>query len=87
MIITTTSSLQGYEITEYLGLAYGLGVNGNGGIGKMGMKLWGKTLEGLTSSLVDCATEMGADAVIGVSYFQEKSVSYAYGTAVKIKKI
>lgn len=87
MIITTTSSLQGYEITEYLGLAYGLSVNYNNGMGKTGMKLWGKTLEELTASLTDRAAEMGADAVIGVSYFQDKSISYAYGTAVRAKKI
>lgn len=87
MIITTTSSLQGYEITDYLGLAYGLSVNYNNGMGKAGMKLWGKTLDGLTSSLTDCAAEMGADAVIGMTYFQEKSMCYVYGTAVKIKKI
>lgn len=87
MIITTTSNLQGYQIVEYLGIAHGLGVNYNGPAGKIGEKMWSKTMEELTASLESNASAMGADAVIGISYFQEKSMCYAYGTAVKIQKI
>ena len=89
MIITTTSSLQGYEIVEYLGIAQGIGVNYNstGMSGKTGAKMWNKAMAEVTASLEANASEMGADAVIGMTYFQEKSMCYVYGTAVKIKKI
>lgn len=88
MIITTTQILQGYEIEEYLGIARGMGINYNSGMtGKNGSKLWDKTMDEVTSSLESNAAAMGADAVIGVCYFQEKSISYVYGTAVKVKKV
>lgn len=87
MIITTTSNLQGYDIVEYLGIAHGLGVNYNGTSGKVGEKMLAKTWEEVNASLESNAAAMGADAVIGISYFQEKSMCYVYGTAVKIKKV
>lgn len=89
MIITTTNDLEGFEIVEYLGIAHGIGVNYNatGMSGKTGAKMWDKTLAEVTASLESNASAMGADAVIGISYFQEKALCYVYGTAVKIKKI
>lgn len=89
MIITTTQTLQGYEIVEYLGIARGIGVNYNSTAmsGKTGAKMWGKTMDEVTASLESNASEMGADAVIGMNYLQEKTMCYVYGTAVKIKNI
>lgn len=76
MLITTTDTLQGREIKEYLGLVYGLSQDVTAGIGKLGGTLMAKTMEPLKESLTA--------AVIGVRVDYEKGYAKAVGTAVKL---
>lgn len=87
MIITTTETLQGIEISEYIGLVYGISQDFTGGIGKMGNKLMSKTMEALKETLKSVGMEVGADAVIGLRIDFEKGYVRGVGTAVKFKKV
>lgn len=84
MLITTTDTLQGCEIKEYVGLVYGISQDVTAGIGKMGGTLMAKTMEPLRESLTSAAESVGADAVIGVRVDYEKGYARAIGTAVKL---
>ncbi|WP_456419590.1 heavy metal-binding domain-containing protein [Methanocaldococcus infernus] len=74
MIITTTETLDGYEIVEYLDIIIGCGDDPEDALKEL--KEIGETLK--------------ADAIVGVKIFNEildrELTYYAYGTAVKIKK-
>lgn len=84
MLITTTDTLQGREIKEYLGIVHGYGQDVSGGIGKMGDKLMAKTMDSLQESLTAAGNAVNADAIIGVRVFSEKGYVKAVGTTVKL---
>ena len=107
MIVSTTNFLDGYEVTEYIGLVKGLIVRSptiSQGFFSGIKSIVGGKLSGLTEMceqarahaqelMQEHAKQMGADAVIGVSFDagdlggQAKSTEVlCYGTAVKIKK-
>ena len=81
MLIATTDSLQGFVITEYLGLATGEAISGAnfirdimanvrdfvGGRSAAYEEEVGKAREAAMTELTDRARMMGADAVVGVS--------------------
>lgn len=85
MLITTTDTLQGVEITEYIGLVYGISQDFTGGIGKMGDKLMNKTMENAKEAIEAAGRTAGADAILGVHISYEKGYVKTIGTAVKIK--
>lgn len=85
MLITTTDTLQGMEIGEYLGLVYGISQDVVGGIGKMGHSMMEKTMEPLKQSIQAAGEQVGADAVIGLRVEFDKGYVRAVGTAVKFK--
>ena len=85
MLITTTDTLQGVEIKEYIGLVYGISQDVTGGIGKTGNKLMAKTMEPLKESVQAAGEEVGADAIIGLRVDFEKGFARGTGTAVKLK--
>lgn len=85
MLITTTDTLQGVEIREYIGLVYGISQDVTGGIGKTGGKLMVKTMEPLKEALQTAGAEVGADAIIGLRVDYEKGFVRGVGTAVKLK--
>lgn len=80
MIVTTTPTIEGYEITEYLGIVMDNCYVPNDG----------------DQELKKLAHNMGADAVVGVTfatssdvsgYYVSTNVDYiALGTAVRIQK-
>ena len=61
MLITTTDTLQGREIKEYLGIVHGYSQDVSGGIGKMGDKLMAKTMDSLQESLTAAGNAVNAD--------------------------
>lgn len=83
MLITTTDTLQGFEIGKYVGLVYGSDVTA--GIGKTGAKTVEKTMEPLKESMQAAGEQVGADAIIGLRIFFEKGIVWGIGTAVKFK--
>lgn len=85
MLITTTDTLQGVEVKEYIGLVYGISQDVTGGIGKTGGKLMVKTMEPLKEALQTAGAEVGADAIIGLRVDFEKGFVRGVGTAVKLK--
>lgn len=86
MLITTTDTLQGAEIAEYIDLVYGISQDMTGGIGKMGSKLMAKTMEPLKEALQAAGAAVGADAIIGLRIDFEKGYVRGVGTAVKLKR-
>ena len=93
MILTTTNSIEGREITEYLGLVYGTDIYLVGGLigGGFGSqeKLFGSAYSAAVDKMVSKAAEMGADAIVGiqVNYSSPGNVNnmivVVTGTAVK----
>lgn len=103
MLIVTTDFVPGYEITEVLGIARGSTIRAKH-VGKdimAGLRtLVGGELKEYSEMLVESrneslkrmaaqATEMGADAVIGVRFVTSAVMSgaaelLAYGTAIKL---
>ena len=86
MLITTTDTLQGIEIGEYIGLVYGCSQDVTAGIGKAGAKTFEKTMEPLKESMQAAGEQVGADAVIGLRVSFEKGFVRGTGTAVKFKR-
>lgn len=84
MLITTTDTLQGREIKEYIGLVHGFSLNYMGGVGKLGNNLMTKTMDEMEESLIAAGNAVNADAIIGVKVFSEKGYVRAIGTAVKL---
>jgi uncharacterized protein YbjQ (UPF0145 family) len=85
MIITTTNTIQGREISEYLGLVSCQSIYTASGIGKFGQKMAGKTTEEVEKALIPAAEAMGADAVVGIQMFPNGNTLFTVGTAVKLK--
>ncbi len=73
-IISTTSTLQGWEIKEYLGVAAGV---------VSGMRGARSQWEGALESAVDQASQWGANALIGVGGYRDNGATVVTGTAVK----
>ncbi|ACX72656.1 protein of unknown function DUF74 [Methanocaldococcus vulcanius M7] len=83
MITSTTDTLDGFKIVEYLGVIIG----------------YGDDPEDALEDLIDIAKNMGANAVIGIRISNELTAEisnenysvpeltyYAYGTAVIVKR-
>ncbi|WP_456472080.1 heavy metal-binding domain-containing protein [Methanocaldococcus sp.] len=75
MIVTTTETLEGYKIVEYIGIIVGCGDDP----------------EDALTDLEEIGEELGANAIVGVKIFNEildnEITYYAYGTAVRVKKL
>jgi len=102
---TTGLELTGYRITKNLGLARGIIVRSRSIIGNIGAGIQGlfggnitiltdlceKTREDAFDLMLRHATDMGANAVVGVRYdateiMQGMTEVLAYGTAVFVEK-
>ena len=88
MIITTTQSIEGYHIVEYLGIV---------GSFRENYSSVGQEMDDLEDDLRDQAEDMGADAIVGFTYTSASTYStfdygdtkpdlIAYGTAVRIEE-
>lgn len=87
MIVTTTMTVEGKTVSQYLGLVSGCVIMALPGGNKMVQKGWSNAVESATAAAVAQATELGADAIIGVTVNAHKAgVDYMYvsGTAVKL---
>lgn len=87
MIISTTCSLEGHAISDYLGIVSATQLI------KMRIsdpeynKGWPDAISTISASLCDAAADRGADAVIGVRFeLQHNNIIFATGTAVQLKK-
>ena len=106
MLITTTFDIQGCEIIEYKGLVRGIIVRSPtltqglmGGLqnilgGNIGAytEMCEQAREHAYDLMIQHATEMGANAIVGVRYDASEVVNtgtevLCYGTAVVIKKV
>lgn len=95
MVITTTESVTGYRIKEYLGLVFGSDIYLVGGLmgGGMGNQenLFGYAFAKAQEHLIEKAKAMGADAIVGIkqSYTSPGSLNNMVliltGTAVKLE--
>ena len=95
MIITTTSQIEGYRITDYLTTVTGTDIYVVGGLFGGGManqeKLFGTAYKNALSKMEAKVNEVNADAIVGLSVSftgaaNSGSVSVALvGTAVKIE--
>lgn len=89
MIITTTQSIEGYHIVEYLGIV---------GAFEEDYQSVGREMDDLEDELRDQAEYKGANAIVGFTYISASTYSddgyggnqkpdmIAYGTAVRIEK-
>ena len=103
--VTTAFTLDGYRITRNLGLVRGIVVRSRSIFGTIGASLQTivggnitlltdlceKTREQAFEKMVDHATMMGADAVIGMRYdatevMQSVTEVLCYGTAVVVER-
>lgn len=106
MLITTTFDVQGHQILEYKGLVRGIIVRSPtlsqgfmGGLqnilgGNIGAftEMCEQAREHAYDLMIQHATEMGANAIVGVRYDASEVVNagtevLCYGTAVVIKRI
>lgn len=104
-MVTTTFEISGYEIVEQLGIVRGIIVRSRSVIGNIGagiQSLFGGNITIFTDLceqaredsfklMIDHATEMGADAIIGMRYDANEVMDgitevLSYGTAVRLKK-
>ena len=84
IIVSTAYSIEGRNITEYLGVVSAAQVMVMPGGNKMVQAGWQTGVNGATESLMRQASELGADAVIAVRYEPFGSNICATGTAVKL---
>lgn len=86
--ITTTPSLEGKTITEYLGIVSGCGIYMLPGGNKMIQAGWSGGVQEALLNMQEQANELSADAVVGLTVNAYKSGGYDYvqttGTAVKL---
>lgn len=85
MLISTTDTLQGFEITEYLGIVTGETISGAnvirdvmatvtdyvGGRSNTYEEVLGKARDSTLTELTDRAQLLGADGVVGISFDYE----------------
>ncbi len=105
MIVSTTFQLEGYRITKYLGIVRGIVVRtptiGQGFFGGL-QSIFGGKIRAFTEmcettraqaydDMVKHASQLGADAIVGVQYdasdVESGTEVLCFGTAVKIEKI
>lgn len=88
MVISTTSTIDGKTVSQYLGIVCGCVVAGFPGGVKAVQRGWTTAVEGAQKEMVSQATNLGADAILGVKIDAHKSgvADYVYitGTAVKL---
>jgi len=88
MTVTTTMTVENKKITQYLGLVSGCVIMALPGGNKAVQRGWSAAVESATAEMVSQATQLGADAVVGVEIGAHKSgmADYMYisGTAVKL---
>lgn len=88
MIISTTNTLDGKTVLQYLGIVSGCVVAGFPGGAKAVQRSWTTAVEGAQKEMISQATNLGADAILGVKIDAHKSgvADYVYitGTAVKL---
>lgn len=85
MLITTTDTLQGVEIKEYIGLVAVRVASAKAATFKGYEKSTEATITSIEESLSKAAEKMNADAVIGLKITPESMSTFAVGTAVKLK--
>lgn len=84
MIVTTTNTIEGSKITEYIGVVSAAQVLVLPGGNKMVMRAWQTAVSEVLESLEEEASECNADAVIAVKITTHGSNICAVGTAVKL---
>ena len=85
MIITTTLSVEGRAITEYLGIVSAAQVMVMPGGNKGVQRGWQAGVEGTTAILKQQAENLGADAVIAARFEPFGMNICATGTAVRLE--
>lgn len=84
MIVTTTNTIEGSKITEYLGIVSAARILVLPGGNKMIMRAWQTAVSEVLEFLEEEALECNADAVIAVKITTHGSNICAVGTAVKL---
>ena len=88
MIISTTNTIDGKAVTNYLGIVTGCVMAGFPGGAKAVQRGWTTAVEGAQKEMVSQASALGADAILGVKIDAHKSgigdYLYITGTAVKL---
>ena len=88
MIISTTNTLDGKNVPQYLGIVTGCVMAGFPGGAKAVQRGWTTAVEGAQKEMVAKAEGLGADAILGVKIDAHKSgigdYVYITGTAVKL---
>ena len=88
MIISTTNSIDGKSVSQYLGLVSGCVIASFAGGAKGTQRGWATAVEGAQKEMVAQAEGLGADAILGVKMDAHKSGVADYlclmGTAVKL---
>lgn len=85
MIITTSFSVEGRKIAEYLGIVSGALIMVMGGGNKGTQRGWQTGVDEATKILRQQAEDLGADAVIAVNFAPFGLNICATGTAVKLE--
>lgn len=88
MTVTTTMTVENKQITNYLGLVSGCIIMALPGGNKAVQRGWNTAVESATAEMVSQATQLGADAVVGVKVdaYRSGMTDYLYvtGTAVTL---
>lgn len=84
MIITTSYTVEGKNVTEYLGIVSAAIVMVMPGGNKAVQKGWQSGVEGTTEIMKQQASDLGADAIVAARYVPFGSNICATGTAVKL---
>ena len=84
MIITTSFTVEGRPVIEYLGIVSAAQVMALPGGNKGGQRGWQTGVEGTVAVLQQQAAELGADAVIAARFEPFGSNICATGTAVRL---
>ena len=88
MLVSTTTSIENKPVTQYLGLVSGCVIMAIPGGNKMVQKGWNSAVDSAKAEMVAQATQLKADAVIGVKIdaYRSGMVDYLHisGTAVKL---
>jgi uncharacterized protein YbjQ (UPF0145 family) len=99
MIVTTGPGIEGYTISEYIGIVQGIVMrepkveSGFFGMKKDNfVRMCDQARRDAHARMVEHATELGADAVIGMHYdtstfIMGQTEVVAYGTAIKLSEV
>lgn len=86
MIVTTTESICGREITEYIGLVSARQMNTIIMTSKIGDKMFAEIVKQAEGVLSEKAAALDADAVVGVRFCPADKAFYLVGTAVRLSR-